>query len=292
MGIYNVTGAQVFSAYSVAGENLNTAYSVDSDVVFVNQQTIKVMTYNVGQWYLGNHDNVPANLDEAYFELQSGIIARNDPDILFLNEYTKQFSKAGRTAVSLLQPYFPYIHEQADNSVTSGRNRAICSKYPITDYTVRAFGDASNLYYDSCTITINGFPLYAVVTHLHWDNRTLRIEEINKILTLVANQPTFIFAGDLNTLSCKSTTDEDYIAIMEPILNAGYHAANNDGTNFRVTYSDEPVGPYTGCLDNIVTSSNFTLSDIYVDTTKQNDQLIEKVDHMPLIATITLTGEP
>ena len=287
MGAYSIDGQSLASVYAEGGSALEQAYDINGG--WLLNRPLKIMTYNVGQWYLGNHDNVPADLDEEYYELQNGMIQQNNPDVLFLNEYVKQFSKAGRSAISMLEQYFPYIHEEVSTSVTTGQGRCICSKYPLLNYTVNSFGDASNLYYDSCAIVVNNTPITLIVTHLHWDNRTLRIEEIEKVINLASDSMRFIFAGDLNTLDCKSTSGADYTAIMEPILNAGFNVANNDGTKFLVTYSDSPEGPYTGCLDNIVTSSNITILDSHVDTTKLYDTILEKTDHMPLIATVQIS---
>lgn len=294
MSIFAINGAELYSACDMQGDELSTAYSISGDVIYTKTKTVKVMTYNVGTWYYGGHNNVPVEKDVEYYSLQNGMIERDNPDILCMNEYCKQFSKTGRTALSMLEQYFPYIHEQGgDNPSASNANgRCIASKYPITNYTVRNFNDGSGLYYDSCTITVNGIPITVVVTHLYYSasDATRRISELRTIISFMQTQERCIVCGDLNTLDCKSTSGADYISMIQLLLDAGFHIANCGNFGFLVTYSDEPVGTYTGCLDNIVTTANIGILSASVDTTKLSDGLSEKTDHMPLIATLQIGG--
>jgi endonuclease/exonuclease/phosphatase family metal-dependent hydrolase len=295
MGIYTISGENLSSAYEISGSDLSSAFSVNGEVVFTKTGMLKVMQYNVGTWYEGKHTNVPAAKDDEYYSLQDGMIQRNNPDILCMNEYCKQFSKTGRTALSMLQQYFPYIHEQGgDNPDASNSNgRCIASKYPITNYTVRNFNDGSGLYYDSCTITVDGNPITVIVTHLFYSasDASKRVSELQTIISFMRTQERCILCGDLNTLDCKSTSGADYVSMIRLLLDAGFHVANCGDFGFLVTYSDEPTGTWTGCLDNIVTSSNIQILSARVDTTKLTDGLQEHTDHMPLIAELSISGE-
>lgn len=91
-------------------------------------------------------------------------------------------------------------------------------------------------------------------------------------------------------LDCKSTSGSDYTDVIEPILAAGFHSANCTDYGFLVTYSDQPNSTWTGCLDDIVTSGNIEITSAEVDTTKLTDNIGDKVDHMPLIATVVIGG--
>lgn len=289
MAIYDLQGNSQNSAYSLT-EELNVAYDIDGNIIFRKQSpaTIKVMSYNVGQWYYGSGDNVPADKDSAYYALQNAMIQNADADVVFLVEYWKLFSKTGRTALSLLEQYYTYIHEQGGESGYFGR--CICSKYPITNYTVHTYSGTSR-YYDSCNITINGTVITLVVTHL--DTSNARFTQITELINYLSTLNSFVCAGDFNTLTITGTvtTDAtDYTNIIVPLLNAGFHCANCSNHGFLVTYSDEPTGTYVGCLDNIVTSENIQIISASVDTTKLTDGLTERTDHMPLIATLTIGG--
>lgn len=285
MSIYDINGNVLHAAYNYEGQTISKAYDIVSDVVFPDTPTsIKVMTYNVGQWYTGGGDNVPADKDAAYYALQNGMISANNPDVLLIEEYWKVFSKTGRTALSMLQQYFPYIHEQGGYSGYYGR--CICSKYPISNYTIHNYSNNAQRYYDSCEITINGVPITFVVTHFDTDTAK-RAANVQEIIPYLQTLDRFVLGGDLNTFPCASTEDSDYIAILLPLLNAGFHISNCGDFGFLTTYWD---GTWSGRLDNIVTSSNITITDAYVDETKLSDAIGDKIDHMPLIATLQIGG--
>lgn len=290
MSIYDYSGQQLNAAYDADGTSINIAYDYEGNVVFNAGFPLKILQYNVGQWYIGDHDNVPSDKDAAYYALQSGIISQNDADILLLEEYTAQFSKAGRATLSMLFPSYPYFHEETNGTTTTVTQRAIYSKYPISNYTAHKFSD-SNYYYDTCTITINGIEILVAVTHLHWNNRTYRAQEVQTILSGVSGSQYVIIGGDFNTTDCFSTSGLDYIAVVKPFLDAGYRAANAGDFGFIGTYTSGSSAPYTmTVLDNIVVSSNITFKSVQADQTKLTDGLNEKVDHLPLIATLQIGG--
>lgn len=290
MAIYNKDGTELASAYDATGIELDEAFSADGSSVFIKDRTIKVMTYNVGTWYDGKHDNVPAAQDADYYALQRGMLEQNDADIVCMEEYCKQFSKAGRTAISLLQEFYPYVYETGGDSPTASpaNGRCIASKYPITNYTVRNFSDGSSLYYDTCTITVKGIPINVMVTHLHWDNRSKRTSEMSTIMGVLSGFSRFILCGDFNTADCYDTSGADYTAVIQQLVSEGYNLANCGDFGFKITYSSYPDNNWTAVLDNIVTSSNITILNVAVDETKLNDNLTERIDHMPLVATLQI----
>ena len=293
MGIFDASGNTLYAAYDANGNELVKAYDKDGvEIWSAAPIVIKVMQYNVGQWYDGGHDNVPADKDEAYYELQSGMIAAANADVLILEEYTAQFSKAGRTALSMLQANYPYYHEETNGTTTTVTQRAIFSKYPISNYSAHKYGSTGgNYYYDTCTITIDGVDILFAVTHMYYNSNgstTERAREAQVLINAVSSAEYFVIGGDFNLLDCKSTSGADYQDVLKQFIDAGYHVANCADFGFLITYSDQPVGTWTGCLDEIVTSSNIALSNVYVDETKLSDQLTDKTDHMPLIATLTI----
>ena len=287
MGVYGVNGEQINAVF---GEKailpLSAAYDLDGNAIFpTTPKRLKVMTYNCGEWYYGGGDNVPADKDSEYFALQSGMIERNNPDVLLIQEYWVMFSKLGRTAMSMLEQFFPFIYPYGGDSGYYGH--CICSKYPISDYTVHTYTDNNNRYYDSCTITVIDTPITFVNTHLD-TNSTKRQTELGELITYLQSLDTFVCAGDFNTLQCLDTSGEDYTTIITPLLNAGFHLANCSNFGFLVTYVD---GGYTGCLDNIVTSANITILTAEVDTTKLSDNLGERPDHLPLFSVVEINEE-
>lgn len=287
--IYDLSGNALSGAYAVDGDELENAYDTDGNLIYSKEPPqptqIKVMTYNVGQWYYGSGDNVPAAKDAEYYALQNGMIQRNNPDVLVLQEYWRQFSKLPRTALSMLQQYFPYIHEQGGNSGYFGR--CICSKYPISNYTTRTYTTDANRYYDSCTITVNDIPITFTNTHLSVDTQEHRDAEIPQLIAYLQTQTRFIACGDYNTaIKSDDKTAEAWIHNIKPYLDAGFHVANCGDFGFLYTASNFPDGEWNGCLDNIIVSPNITIKSVTVDETKRTDGLPERIDHMPLIAVL------
>lgn len=286
--IYNVGGNPIQSAYGKNGQPLSAAYSTGGLPVFPGGQiALKVMSYNVGEWYYGDGDNVPADKDALYYALQSGMIEQNDPDVLVIQEYWKTFSKTGRTALSMLQQYFPYIHEQGGASGYYGR--CICSKYPISNYIIRTYTDNNQRYYDSCTVTVNGIQITVVNTHLDL-TQAKRDLEIQELLTYLRTQPRVVACGDYNTgitPNSANVSSTEYINNVKPFVDAGFHTANFGDFGFLLTCVDRNNGTHY-YLDNIYTSGNIVVSDAYVDDTKMTDLIEDPIDHMPLIADIEL----
>jgi endonuclease/exonuclease/phosphatase family metal-dependent hydrolase len=286
--IYNKDINALETAYWRNGELLQYAYDKDRTVVYsAESPVLKVMSYNVGQWYIGGGDNVPSAKDAGYYALQNGMIERADADILCINEYWDTFSKTGRTALSMLSQYYPYIQTQGGASGYYGR--AICSKYPLTDYAHHSYANESARYYDSVTMMLNSIPITVVVTHLATDSK--RIAQITELINYLKQLDRFICCGDYNTLTIRgavTTEAQDYTDIIVPLLAEGFHLANCADEGFLITYSDSPTGTYVGCLDNIVTSENISVLLASVDETKLTDSITDRVDHMPLMATVQL----
>ena len=294
MSIYSLSGSEIQTCYNKSGGSLSQAYDVSGNALMYG--TLKVATYNVGQWYLGNHDNVPANRDAEYYALQNGMISSIDPDILLLEEYVDQFSKAGRTALSMLQQHFPYIRSQGGGSTTTGYGRCICSKYPITNYTVRQYTHGTDYYFDSCNITAGGITFTVFVTHLHWMAGlpdTDREAEVAELISVASQMQNVIIGGDFNTAIGGSATEEQnierYNTFVKPFVDAGFNSANFSEFGNFVTCIDGPTAESNNWyLDNIYTSSNIEIVGAYVDTTKLTDGLNDKIDHMPLVAELSI----
>ena len=289
MAIYDVNGALLINAYDVNGNSLQSAYDVNGNQIFsAAPLPLKIMTYNVGGWYTGSGGNVPTEKKSEYLALHTGMIEDNDPDVLVIQEYLANFSADGTSAKTLLESLFPYVHTK-----TSGTyyGRAVCSKYPISDYTERTYTAESNRYFDSCIITVSGVPITIVDTHLGLTQAN-RDSEIAQLIPFLQSWDRVICCGDYNTGIINSSSTEMYQSNIVPFINAGFNLANCNGDTFLVTYSNEPTSTGTSCLDNIITSQSVAIDNVYVDTTKLTDNIEDKVDHMPLIAEVLVSTEP
>lgn len=288
--IYTVSGNTMSFVYGISGASRLYAYDVDGLRIDIQPTTIKVMTYNVGQWYTGKGDNVPLDMEETYLALQDGIIADNDADILFIEEYWKVFSKSGKTAMSILSEYYPYIHEQGGDSGYFGR--CICSKYPIRDYATNYYSNDTQRYYDSCSVTVNGIPIRLVITHLGLTAED-RAPQVETLVDYLSGLDTFICAGDFNAPSGygNSPTDTE-MAEIEPFTESGFKLANcADLGNFMTGYPGTVDSTWKGWIDNICVSSGCTPVSAYVDTAKLDAQSrgdIATIDHIPFVCTVSI----
>lgn len=250
---------------------------------------IKVMTYNVGGWYWGSGDNVPADKDAEYFSLHYNMIKNNLPDILLLEEYWKIFSKTGRTAISFLSEFFPYIHEEESETNPLYAGRCVCSKYPIESYTAHEYVQGDGNYYDDCVINISGKNVAVIPTHLNVRTEEIRRNELQELITHMNGLGTCIAGGDFNTaVWVPSTQSTNYIEMIKPWIDAGYNSANCDKFGYIITSTAYPDNNYRACLDNIITSSDIDIKMAVCDNVKETDDLPERVDHMPFIAYLKL----
>lgn len=292
MPIYDLSGESLTTVFDNTGRQASQAYDIEGNPL-LGTRRIKVATYNVGQWFVGGHDNVPADRDAEYYQLQNEIISNLDADILLLEEYVDQFSKTGRTAYSLLSQYYPYIEARGGGSVTTVDGRCICSKYPISNYTVRVYSTGGK-YYDSCNITIDGFVFTVFVTHAHWSTDSpdnYRISQMQELANVSSQYSNVIIGGDFNTgISANNTPEQVAQKIswyVQPLLDLGYHTANYSTDGILTTcYDGTDTTATSWALDTIYTSPNLPLSDVYVETTKLTDGLADKIDHLPIAATV------
>lgn len=289
MAVYDKNGNVLAQVFDKNGVVLIRAYDKDGNAIYQqNPITLKVMQYNCGQWYIGSHDNVPSDKDSEYYSLQSGIISDNDADVILFEEYTAQFSKAGRTAVSLLSDNYPYYHEETNGTTTTVTQRAIFSKYPISNYVTHPFNDGTTYYFDSCTITVNGIPIHVIVTHLHWNDITKRAQEASLIRADANNYDYVIIGGDMNTVDNYGLDGEDYIAVLKPFVDDGYKLANGGTYGFLKTATTGSVEAET-CLDNIIISENISFTSVTVDRTKETDDVTDVIDHEPIVAELFIS---
>lgn len=286
--IYDVNGNALTDAYDVNGNALAQAYDIDGNPLL--DLTLKVMTYNVGQWYIGNGSVVPTAKDAQYYALQNAIIGGQDADIITMQEYTKQFSGTGRTAKSLLEQYYPYIHEESGTSNYFGR--AIASKYPIVSYTPHIYADDANgRYYDMAVIQIGSRQIDVIVTHLHPSDQSEKIRTAKILFDYAQTLPNpYIIGGDFNS-TLKDPFSEVNAAIYNQFLNAGDTIANDGAFGILPTAcNSDNWSTEAFAIDNIICSSGITIDAVWTDQTKLTDSIQEgKIDHIPLIAEVTIS---
>lgn len=293
--IYDVNGNPLSSAYDVEGTDLDYAYDVDGDIVFQKGTPInvKVMTYNCGQWYIGSGSGISTENESAvkHRQLLNAIMTAQDPDILCIQEY---WGIIGNTSViTMLSEYFPYIQEVIPTGSSYFRH-AVCSKYPISNFmtakleanpTFVTVAENTNTgrFIDRFNVVINDKTYTVFNTHFG-DSSSVRADNTDWLLSAMSGLSNVIVLGDLNC-TCLNTSDADYIGVINKFLTAGYKSGNCTNFGFINTYASSSTTMAEGRPnDDIVVSSNIRVNNVYVDTTKLTDDIVEKIDHLPLVA--------
>lgn len=290
MAIYDADGNQLLVCYDADGSQLSHAYDADGSVIYsAITINLKVMEYNVGQWYIGSGVNVPLAKDAEYYALQNGMIANDDADILCLCEYRTQFS-SNRTAKSMLEQYYPYI---AENNGTAGYNgKCICSKYPISDYQSYFYtmdaGRKNN--YDVVTVTVDDIPIKVICTHLEPTNQTVKHAQALELFNFAQSlNSRYIICADFNT-EMVNPMSSDNNAVYGNFLNAGDTLANGGAFGiFNTSCNSDDWTNDANSIDNIICSPSIEITSVSTDTTKVTDSIMEgKIDHIPLIAEVSV----
>lgn len=290
MSVYNKDGELVSTLYNKAGSSILSAYDIEGNPVF-GAANIRVMSYNVGGWYLGNGGNVPANEKDFFYSLQTGIIEDNDPDVLVIQEYLANFSADGTSAKTMLESLFPYVHVK-----TSGTyyGRAVCSKYPISNYVERTYTQEPNRYFDSCTITVNGVGITFVDTHLGLTRANRAPEAIQLCNYVKTVSGPYVICGDFNSPLYDPFSEgnkevyDGFLAEDCTLANGGAFGILDTACNSADWANDKFA------IDNIIVSSAGTIEDVWTDLTKTTDSTFladGKIDHIPLIAELAITGD-
>ena len=285
--IYGINGGAISAAYDINGNPLAAAYDIDGQVIYSaatpDAKDVKVMSYNVGQWYTGTGVLVPDDKASAYYALQTGMISRIKSDILFAQEYTRILS-GGVTAISALCKQYPYMCgvDKSGSSTQIYYGRAVFSKYPLSNYTTHIYANSAFRYIDTVTAHIDGEDIHLINTHLglQLTEREAQIAELIDYIKSLDGH--FILCGDLNMTS-NATWEEAYSSIVAPMLAEGWHLASGETKAVTTYYGD---GSNLLALDNII--SDLPISDVYTDTTKLTDDISDKIDHVPLVATVTI----
>jgi len=280
--IYNANGDALDTAYDIQGQIINSAYDISGDIIY-NARSLKIMTYNVGQWYTGANTRVPEDKKQEYYALQYGTFERNPVDVLFMQEYLNSWCVDDSSAqTDFIQPFFAY---QEVTNPTGYVGHSICAKMPISNYISHQFTPIVGPYpsFETAQIVFDEKNITIINTHNNYLIAP-QTDNVTDLLEAIAELDYFILCGDFNIdLAAHNTSSEQYQNSVQRFLDAGYNVGNCV-VDWIPTYfgtSSATGGKFT---DQIVTSPNITIKRIYADTAKLTDDIADKIDHLPLIA--------
>ena len=285
--IYDINGNQIGTVYDVNGNTLTQAYDINGNPLIEQGEgtTLTVMTYNIGQWYTGIGSNVPTDKYDSYSSLQKQIFSAVNPDIACLQEYYDPFS-SGHTVESVMGDYYDYIN----HSGSGYAQKATMTKgYPMSGYATTTMTGGQS--YTECTIEVDGKTVYIINAHLATSSQEAnKVAQAQTLCNHLKTLNSFILFGDFNTV-CKSVEDTEYTTIMKQFVDAGFNVANCSAQfGFKDTWTGGSTasGTWYPC-DHIITSADISMANVRVNTIKLTDGLSDTIDHIPLIAEVTIS---
>lgn len=286
MSIYDKAGTPLSSCYSANGAALTKAYDKDGTQVWQSEPTtLKVCTYNVGDWGWGA--GLPsADRKAEYLALQNAIFSNISADICGMQEWDTRFCSDGTLSSVVTDEYFDYLQGSGYWAIGSNIPFIGFTAYGYT--TVSAGGDYAK--YDKAYFTIGGKNVCVINCHFDTAQSTQEAQAA-EILSVAQGETYCIVMGDWNTV-IHSLTDTDYINMVKPYIDAGFTDANCGEFGIIPTYfrtnSTEPSDGYTPATDHILVTPNITITNAYTEQTKVTDSLTDKIDHLPLVAELVI----
>lgn len=287
MSVYNINGTATDVAYDVSGAKLSQAYDMIGSPLLDTTATLKVMTYNV-QRFRG------INAQQA---MQNEIVAKYDADIIGMQEIgSTTMPTVGATALS------GYLYTSIANASGLSNPAGIVSKsLPFANVQTVKFvnQDPEDISqwneergYIRGDLTVNGKTITVISTHLAYLTESVKWQQMQELFNVAEQCEYVILTGDFNSMQMTASAD-DYIHMYKPFVDAGYHLANNSpDSGFQNTFTSSATATSLSELqtapDTIIVSGNINIESVVFDTTKFSYLNGSAIDHIPLIAEVTI----
>lgn len=294
MPVYDINGNALETVYGLNGSALSHAYDIDGTEIFPDEPptpptpvAFKTMSYNVGSWTNFGNKATASNQD-FWYGVQNAIFTAEDADLCGIQEY---YSKIYSYSVpTMLYQYFTSLYAVDRQSGPTKAGRCLCSNFGLTNTSEVNFvhQNGEQRSYLIGDVVIGGKTVKFLTAHLALVNATI-IEQIQELLSAVANFDYWILTGDFN-IAFPDAQSDGYTYLVKPFLDAGYHVANGSTFGFIPTFSTKAPGDDSDwrVLDNIMCSANINITNVYVDDTKLDMLTTQGIDHLPLIAEMEL----
>lgn len=285
MSVYNLQGIAISPVYNLSG-NATNAYDIAGNLIeSPSGNRLRVANYNVGGWFIGSGTNVPTDRKADYIALQKAILSAVNADVLCFQEFWDTFCADGTTAESVIGEYYTSIGKTRTTSQWNGH--AIATKgFPISGYRSYDFVNATTYApsYEKAYITVGGKRICIVNCHLCTTAAGKKPEQSQEVFEALANEEYFICMGDYNVLL------EQYDTVIKQYIDAGYNSAQwtEKFGMFYTYYATNSTSGTIGVTDQIFTSPNIEITNVFTNDIKLNDGLNDKIDHIPLIAELII----
>jgi len=283
MAVYDANGNGLSSAYNTSGNSLSSAYDVNGNGILDTTGEFKLMTYNV-QWFEGRN---------GIQAMQDLIIATYSPDVIGLQEVYRHRSDLPPVGIQMLSDYRNlYIS-------TTTNPDGLASKFPLEDVVMARFtaqdpADVSNSDergYMKAYFRFGNARICWLNTHLAYITAEYKHQQMMELFAMAENEEYCILTGDFNSYGTKA----DFDAMYKPFVSAGYHLANFAAEDdFTKTFSSSATPTNTSEMthphDNLICSGSLSMKDVVFSPIKFQYQDGNAIDHIPIIATISVGG--
>lgn len=278
--IYDIDATSLTSGYDDSGLS-TSAFDKGGSTVLSKTITKTIMSYNVQKW-------------QGYNGLKSiqDIAFSYGADIVGIQEWgtsAAQKIEGEDSAYYLNNEGYENVYITIDDR----NHKAIASKNILSDYEEVVYDQwLERRSYTKAYFKMNGHKVALFNTHFDYQTDSAeKFAQAQELLDAVQGETYFVIMGDLNT-ACTDKNSTEYQSIVQPFIDAGYNVGNSPtGDPLIWTYYNGKTAATSTSIrptDNIITSANITLGQADTIDTKLTAGLDLAIDHLPLVATITL----
>lgn len=288
MPIYDINGNPLSSTYDANGNSLSSAYDIEGNQIWsasADPITLKVMSYNV-QKFTG------INAQQA---MQNLIVNTYDADIIGIQELGNS-ATIPTVGQNMLTNYLNKQVSNHKNYLLSVSKALPFSNVVVADYQnqdpdeMTTYGETRA--YIKADINVGGKTISFINTHLCVLHSSYTYLQMAELLDIAEQCECVIITGDFNNGTINEESN-GYIQMYKPFVDAGYNLANNSPTaGFQNTYTSSATATSLSELlsspDSIIVSSNIDIDEVIFDTTKFSYLNGSAIDHIPVIAKLTI----
>ena len=280
MAIYDRFGNQLSVAYDRHGNPVEKAYDRHGSLVFQSKPSLKVMSYNVQYW--NNTNSVVSTQNIAFGD---------GADIVGIQEWGASADRTigGQSCIEYLNGFG---YETVWVSSLNYNHTAIASKLELSDRSEVVYSTFhERRSYTKSYFTFEGKRIALFNTHLDPEEDEVMYTQASEILNAVKSETYFILIGDFNVGS-KTKEGTSFQRVVQPFIDEGFNVANSMPNEDLIWtfYNGKTVADSTSITppDNIITSANISIDNVYTIDTKLHISNSSGIDHIPLVAVLTL----
>lgn len=273
MILYNNKSEVINSVYDRNKNPIQDVYNSLGNLL-LSEKTLKVMTFNVGQFSGINTEQVLKHIIDTY-----------NVDIIGVQETYTTNVPASISSIFNNYPYKFYGNQLNKDALIS----KIELEFPTS--TIFNYNTLETRAYSKTYITFNNIKVCWINTHLETTSGgEAKVKQAQELFNAVKYEPYFIITGDFNTI-CKSTDHTEYIKIIKPFLDIEAKSVNcTEEGGFINTWTDSIIINQNNGYptDHIIVSKTIDIKNVIFDYYKNELNSNKTIDHIPVIAELII----